>query len=296
MKIDVRFPELEAQRKRLGAKLSDWKIGSTLLNPREELLIELGSGIEINLDEVEVGPGGLLAYQGKQITLYIKDTGSSHWILKYEPENSRRFHITDCQTLRKMRRQGRFERYVVANRTDGLFLVDWLDPDTQKKGSTEAALKVCKNCLNSLNWQGYTNPQDRMRLSDGTRQDRKSIWDGFSISEFFMEYSTFFHILPSRRDITAVLNEYVKNWPKISRQKRRAAAWRCEQCSVDLSQHPNLLHCHHKSGVVTDNSASNLRVLCALCHALQPYHQHMGVSAARSKINKIREAQGMPPG
>ena len=104
------------------------------LDPRQQLLTKLREGIEIDLAEVEVGAGQLLTYKGEQVILYIKDTGSSYWTLKNEPEKSKRFHISDCQTLVNMRGAGRYERYVVTNRTDGLFLVDWFDHESNEKG------------------------------------------------------------------------------------------------------------------------------------------------------------------
>lgn len=294
MKLSPDYSILENQREQMGAQLSDWKIGAVGLTEREQLLANLGSGIEIDIKDMDVGPGKLLTYKGEQVLLYIKDTHSSQWTLENEPEKSKRFHIAECRTLDRMRREGRFERYVVTNRMDGQFLVDWLDPDTRERGETEASLKVCKNCLTALNWRGFDNASDRMRFADGTRQDKASIWESFSITEFLMDYSTFFRSHPRRQDIDALLNVYVQDWPKISEKMRRGARWRCQQCKVDLSEFPGSLHCHHINGVVTDNSATNLKVLCALCHASQPNHQHMKVNASeRRKINRVKISQGL---
>ena len=296
MKLSDEFKELEALRKRMGAGLSNWNINSSNLDPRQQLLVELKKGIEIDLAEVEVGAGRLLTYKGEQVILYIKDTGSSISTLKNEPEKSKRFHISDCQTLIKMRDIGRYERYVVTNRTDGLFLVDWIDHESNKKGETEAALKVCMNCLGTVNWQGYESGQRTKRTKRSKQQFRESIWKVFSISEFLMNYSTFFHYKPSRRDVTAELNEYVTNWHEISEKFRRKNNWKCEECGVNLSELRGSLHCHHISGVVTDNSDKNLKALCAICHSKQPLHQNMGVPERdRRKINSLRIEQGLMP-
>ena len=40
-------------------------------------------GIEIELSEVDVAPGGLLTYQGEQIILYIKDRNKSEEVNLY---------------------------------------------------------------------------------------------------------------------------------------------------------------------------------------------------------------------
>lgn len=296
MKLRIDYPELAAQRERIGAGWTTWTIREGSIDPRRQLLADLVDGIQVKLDDVNVGPGQLLTYRGEQILLYIKDTQSSLWTLQHEPEKSRRFHIADCQTLEEMRQKGRFERYVATRRTDGLFLADWLDATTGARGTTNARLKVCKHCLNALNWRGYTNPRDRLMLADRSLQTRTAIWEQFSISEFLMEYSTFFRIQPSRRDTTAPLNQYVADWPRISEARRRAAGWRCEQCGVTLSRHPRLLHCHHRNGVVTDNSWANLAVLCALCHASQPHHDQMKTeipAADKAALHEERRSQGI---
>ena len=265
MKLTVRFPELAEQARRMGAPPSTWQPGAAALDPREELHIELDTGIEIDLDDVNPGPCGLLTYKGEQVLLYIRDTRSDLDTLLHHPEDSRRYHVAECRTLQRMRDEGRFERYVVTHRTNGLFQVDWVDFHTHERGETNAALKVCKNCLIALNWQGYAASHE------------EEIWRDFDITQFLFDYSTFFRTRPSRSDTEAVPNVYVRDWPKISEKTRRARGWTCEDCGVNLEQHRGLLHCHHISGVCTDNNDSNLKVLCQLCHAQQPGHGHLKV-------------------
>ena len=284
MKLTVQFPELDALRRGIGARLSDWVIGSIKLDPRQTLLSILIKGIEIQL--IDIGPVKFLTFQGEKVILYIKDTQTTQPTLQTEPEKSRRFHVADCRTLESIREEGRFERYVVTNRADGRFLVDWFDPESGDRGETEAALMVCMNCLEALNYRGY----------NGNLQGKSEIWKSFSISEFLMEYSTFFRSQPGRKDASAELNNYVHDWHRISEQRRRSAQWKCEKCQVDLSEISGSLHCHHKNGVVTDNNSSNLAVLCALCHAEQHAHQHMKVSPTeRNKIKRLRSVQGIKP-
>lgn len=294
MKLPVKFLELEEQRRRIGAELSRWELGSPGLAPRDQLLTDLATGIEIPLGDVDVSVGGLLAYRGEQVLLYIKDTGSTLDVLRNEPHKSRRFHVADCETLESMRKQGRFERYVVTNRMDGYFLVDWRDLDIGRTGETEAALCVCRNCLKLLNWRGYENPEGWPEHLPGERQRKKMIWENFSIGEFLMDYATFFRSRPSRRDAEAGLNEYVLRWPEISAEQKRRVNWTCHQCGVHLGSLRAALHCHHKNGVRNDNSSANLVVLCAMCHAEQPGHGHMKVSiSVREKILENRRRQGI---
>ena len=294
MKLELDFMELIRLRSNMGAEQSSWKPGTTPLDPREEIRIQLQDGIEITLEDVDAGPGGLLTYKGEQVILYIKDTRSDQYTLEHEPEKSRRFHVAECGTLETMRDKGRFERYVVTNRMDGLFLVDWLDKDTGARGETEAALKVCKNCLKAINWRGYEHSQDRLKLERGTNQTKSEIWRDFEISQFLLEFSTFFTSKPSRKDITAAPNAYVPDWAGISERTRRSKNWTCEACGVNLRAAPHLLRCHHECGVVSDNSQSNLQVLCAVDHANQPDHGHMKIPQKdKNLIIGMRLRQGI---
>jgi hypothetical protein len=271
----------------MNAGQSSWVPDENDLSPRAKLLDELeAGGISINLEDVEPGPGGLLSYNGEQVILYIKDTRASKETLQYSPEDSRRFHIAECKTLENMREMGRFERYIVTRKHDGLFLVDWIDHDTGAKGEIEAELKVCKNCLNKINYENYKK----------TKSIRNSVWNSFEISSFLRDYSTFFVQLPSRSDKTALVDKYVEGWSELSKKIKKARGWSCENCQVNLSSNPRLLHTHHKSGVKTDNSDKNLKVVCASCHSKEPMHNHLKVKVVEKQaIIAARLSQGLKP-
>ena len=117
MKIIFKNDELNALVQKMRAEPSPWVPGENELSPRQKLLNELDAGgISINLEDVDPGPGGLLEYNGEQVILYIKDTRASKDTLKHSPEDSRRFHIAECDTLSTMRDKGRYERYVVTRK------------------------------------------------------------------------------------------------------------------------------------------------------------------------------------
>ncbi|MDL2271586.1 HNH endonuclease [Desulfovibrio sp. OttesenSCG-928-I05] len=88
---------------------------------------------------------------------------------------------------------------------------------------------------------------------------------------------------------------YTPDWSNISREYREKHLYTCEECGVDLSSEPYLLHTHHINRDKGDNREKNLIALCASCHKKQPYHEQR-VSVAESDLRKLdllREQQGL---
>ena len=285
MNIDIRFSALEAAKRAMNAPHVDWASSLATLTPPDFMIQLGGSGIEIALDEVECSKDGLLTYKGQQVLLYIKDTRQDRHTLLHDTDKARRFHVADqCPTLEEMRAKNRYDRYVVTNRKDGQFLVDAVDSFNGSIEEIEAPLKVCMNCLKTLDYGEYT--------SLGYQQ-RREFWSAFSIKGFFEEFSTHFRNTPKYTDKTSPPSCYSNNWKEVSEKYRERADWKCDCCGVDLSIHKNLLHVHHKNGVKADDLTHNLRALCALCHRNEPSHQRMYVSAANAKIiRQTRLSQG----
>ncbi|MGL6176996.1 MAG: HNH endonuclease, partial [Vibrionaceae bacterium] len=103
--------------------------------------------------------------------------------------------------------------------------------------------------------------------------------------------SSFFKSLPDSRS-AATPGSYTADWPAISAQLRSKLNYTCEQCGVCLVTEKRLLHTHHINGNRTDNSAENLRALCADCHKKQPHHAHVYVKHEDMlKINQLRREQ-----
>ena len=226
----------------------------------------------------------LLTHKGEQIVLYIQDTRKEKEVLLYDPENANRFHIASCETIRIMKRNGRFERYVMTNRVDGNFLVESMDRFTGETEALEVPLYVCKHCLSELDWCSYRN---------FSSENQQKLWKNFSLEEFFAEFQTFFQERPRYWDVTVPKGGYPLNWTKISRKTKIARGWRCDCCDVDLSKYHELLHVHHENGVTSDNRSDNLAVLCIFCHSMQPYHQRMNArfSSLIEKCSGIRKVQ-----
>ncbi|MCS6856030.1 MAG: HNH endonuclease, partial [Elioraea sp.] len=176
-----------------------------------------------------------------------------------------RFHLVDCTTLENMRIQKRFERYVVTNRYRGPLRVFLRDEATRQVHEAEMELRVCKNCLKALNWQGFASaPEPR----------KTEIWLGFSREAFLEKYSPTFATRPRRRD-TDGPDAYPPHWSLIRDQALKQAAYRCARCGVVAPRaQQHLVDVHHINGAKSDNNPANLKVLCKLCHAGEPGHGH----------------------
>ena len=287
MKLEVLFPQLDQLVRNMGAEPIQWLPTSEILDPLEGLRVALETrGIDVDLEEVEVADDGRLVFNDEQVVLYIRDTRNLIDDLLHNPEETKRIHLAWCKTLESMDKRGRFERYVVTKRTDGLFVVEgYTDDSRTKTEELDAKLMACKYCLGHLNYKGY---------ADSKRPRKNEIWREFDIQEFFDKYDTSFKKKPTYTDKTAPKSGYTKDWDSISRKYREAAGWKCEEpkCGVDLSNEKSLLQTHHLNGVQSDNRTSNLKALCVLCHSQQPNHNWMSVKPMDElKIMRLRQAQ-----
>lgn len=267
----------------MGAVTVDWKFDRGGADPLKQLIIELQAGKEVALADVEPNVGDLLTYEGQHVLLYIRDQGRNVSKALDDEGEGYKFHVANCTTLKKMRADNRYERYVVTNDVSGQFFVRGVDQfDKAREG--HARLFVCRNCLSRLNYRDYRNSR---------RGGRDSIVHEFALAEFFSVYSSYFDALPSRFSDQG-LNAYGPQWDEISRALREKRGWRCEECGVRLAENRRLLHAHHRNGDASDHRDVNLAALCVDCHSKQAGHALLHVSRRdRRLVNHLRRQQGV---
>ena len=260
---------LNELRQQMGAELISWNSGGNW-DPIDIDGLLITTGIDIPPDEIEYAPDGTLEYKGRKVVVYIRDQyhRDQYALDAYElidPEHLCKFHVADCQTLSQMRRQGRYDRYVVATRRDGNFTVNFLDGGRLIKEGVECRLYVCKNCLNKLDYKNYRNK----------RTQQGEIRESFDLREFFERYDSKITKEPRHTETSAPVNEYSSDWPQISHCYKEKVGWKCEKCGTDLGEGKEFLHAHHINAQKNDNREQNLRALCIHCHAEMPQHQHL---------------------
>jgi hypothetical protein len=242
----------------------DVEIKPARLTP--EMLDQLGKeGREVSFKELEFLPNGTVAFGGVRVLVYIRDRSAFAGMPK--------FHFASCATLVKMHNVQKIDRFVVATRMDGWF--DMNITGLGQKRSTKTRLAVCKNCLDKLQYNGYSH--------NNSPSAKQLMVSAFSIPQFFEKYPvSLIDTKPHYNSDNAPINDYTGDWDKISLEYRQSVQWRCEsgKCGRILAQAQlrQYLHSHHQNGVKYDNKSSNLMALCIECHADQPDHGHLKAS------------------
>ncbi|MCI0467257.1 MAG: hypothetical protein L0Y57_09685 [Beijerinckiaceae bacterium] len=283
-----KFDLLNRLKNQMG--ISDDQYGSFSLEvdrgrlTREELDRLTGDGIDISFEELTILPDGTLALKDKRVLVYIRDLH-----IYGNEEREPRYHLVNCKTLVEMSQNGRFSRYVCANKPNGNFSLNIIRSG-RAPFKEERRLAVCQNCLDGLKLNGFD-------LLGMNREHRRRFVAEFSPDDFFTLYPRSLHSeVPKYNSDSAPINDYPPDFPQISERLRRENGWRCEKCGNSFSGRHlrQYLQVHHVNGYRSDNSRQNLKILCIACHADEPRHSHMRSLPAYAdfiKLNSTRRAR-----
>ena len=283
MKLQDSFISIEKLRKRLGAELNSYEFGGSL-DPMQKIVVQLETeGIVVERNEIE-SVGSFLTYKGEVLAiLYIYNSNNSKNDLEadFPQQRAPRFHFTWCRTLEEMEKKNRFARYVLSRSKSNLFEVEAKerDPDQislygERHTLKDIKLAPCQNCLDKLIYHDFS-------LKD-SKHSRLNAVANFSLQTYLDENDGTFNVMkfiPKHTSKTMQSGAYTDDFPKISTDMRKNVNWKCSKCNVDMTSMKKGLHVHHRNGVKSDNSPSNLMVLCALCHKnIDQFHGHMHVA------------------
>lgn len=244
---------------------------------RQKIKIDLFGGVTIkseDYDSIET-VHGMLSYEGEHCLLYIdhpKNFGlDTTKLLEEIPcTDGPKFHLAKCNTLERMHRAGKSDRYILIQNPNGDFPCFPHNEEMQfYDHKINAKLNPCKNCLDEV---GYMNFSSRSWSID----KKQEFANNFNVKKFLDHQSPFFFEQRFyNKNPHHKKNNRNPNAPKTREHLMSKRGIECEKCSINLEGNTRLLHMHHKNSVSGDDRVSNLVLLCALCHAQEPGHQGM---------------------
>lgn len=206
--------------------------------------------------------------------------------LLYRPAAKSEFHFMRCKIVRYDEKINWIKSYRFAEITSGGFELE--DGKTHK-------LHPCRECLtewdNGIGWKSYSKASD---------EQKKAIYDCFSIEEFFEHCNNQEHMPDKLSELyelmnnnavwfgSGVSNDYPKNWEQITDMYRSSHGYHCEHCGLDMAGFPELAITHHINGSHPDVRPENMKVLCVWCHSKQPHHEK-SVPLNQYQLNLLRK-------
>lgn len=256
------------------------------------------SFVEYNGDSVG-HEGEFFTLNGVPVVIYIKSTEKNISSIRANPHDDYvpRVHFAPkCETIKKMKEMGAYEKYVYTRRRTGYFIIDAWARDLTKlslkreyKTFDNEKLHVCRHCLSYIDYEGY---------KEATPAQKTIIVENFDYDYFFVNYAGGFSESerPSDSDIIAPLGSYNDAHRPMAIIVKNEAGWKCEECKVDLNAYRHLLHAHHINHKKSDIFSGNYKALCVLCHRDKHRNNRLMNHAANehgAQIKKLRKSQGI---
>ena len=191
--------------------------------------------------------------------VYISEK-SKHDLDKYK--SYPKYHIFNCEQMKKMKKEDRAYRYKKALKNDGSFLIIVTDNENKKSYEEFVQLEICGYCLSMFNKTNFTRYTKKTFL---IKQHLSNLQ--LKTNELNCEYF--------KNDFETVPRFYANNWIQISRKMKENRNFICEQCNINLSKRTEFLNTHHMNGNPKNNEIANLKVLCIECHSNQYNHSHI---------------------
>lgn len=276
--MPVDYRDLDKVLLMMGAERDARPIQSSPASTREKIKFELKRGVKIEAAEFDKIPtvAGMFSHNGEHAFLYIDEPNKAEDVLSQKPaEFAQRFHLLkDCPTLQSMHNNGKSERYVLIQNSDGVFPSKPSDHRLKRTitdRSVDAQLMPCKKCLEKLAYQGYGK-----KNKDRNEEPDDKIFRNFDVKSYFDHYEPFFFDTNYyRQNPNDGKANYTGAHRKIRDRLLIEIGYCCEICKVQLKDKSSLLHMHHVNSRKGDNRPDNLKILCIVCHSRQPNHQHM---------------------
>lgn len=176
-----------------------------------------------------------------------------------------KFHIAECSTIKNQKRRKNFDgHYIFSNQP--VFMED-LD-------GKEKDLLLCGYCKNE---------QNEINTKVSSSEYVEVLMDEMKKAGNYLEVQK-----PRKIEITST--GYTKDWEVESKAYRLKQNYTCEDCGIELhSSSGYFLDTHHISGVKTDNSESNLKCLCKLCHANVNSHHQKNFFNSKRNLEQIKK-------
>lgn len=175
-----------------------------------------------------------------------------------------KFHISNCKTIEQQKRNKNYDgHYVFSQEKESIIDLDGIEKE----------ITLCKNCLNMqsiirqvIPVSEYVEKYIKDTKSDGNFDDTD---------------------LPnSKKSNIFQDNGYGLKWDQKSHEYRLSIRFTCENCGIHLNQNyidGYYLETHHIDKNKSNDSQSNLKALCTLCHANVDEFHKRNFSKGRNK-------------